>query len=261
MGTIEFLLTIVFALAFGTGVAITMGEASAADFLIARGSFIVAACSAALAFWFWFKEGQHSLYLTTFIGALVGLWVFVALPLQFIWLDARQHRGAHSKNVDPPATPAIPAPAPPPPNLGQIPNRTDRFGDLAILPNAELARLTKQFTTEMRAFERNIKRWEYPEMPSDFMQLPTEQKDELFKRHAKQVMDLSNGKDAAFRDALFSDMTAIVQELKTRLQRSGILVPSTGPTSLPALRGLLAGAHPIGDVASYMEEMVRRLPI
>ena len=138
-----------------------------------------------------------------------------------------------------------------------IPNRTDRFGDLAVLPNKELRRLTSQFANEMRVFEENLKTWDVdmPTYPSGATQ---EQKNTIWAEHSKRILSQTLSKITQFRNTIYLDMMALHQELTRRLQQRGILLPR--PQVMPALKGELAGPHPIADVADFLEGMARKLP-
>lgn len=146
-----------------------------------------------------------------------------------------------------------------------VPNRTERFGDVALLSNRDLARLTRQFSSEMRIFEVNSRSGsEIPDIKVD-LTLPKEKLDEIFQERHRQLQKQSDQRRLMFRERIFLDMTALYRELAERLQKRGIMIPEPyigvpAEQSLPALNGSLAGPHPITAVADQLDRMARKLP-
>jgi hypothetical protein len=139
-----------------------------------------------------------------------------------------------------------------------IPNRTDRFGDISILPDDKLRSLTSQFASDMRRFEENLKvnSYQFPSFPAGATE---EEKGKIFLKSAQDSSEQSARKRNLFRDSIYQDMLSIDLELKRRLNREGILVPESEPTAKVALSGYLAGPAPIADAASYLERLAHML--
>ncbi len=106
MGIVELLLGVVFAagLAFGIGFG-AMGDASGIEFWVARASFVTSALAVAGAYWWWWADEPKPIAHLVLFGAMAGLWVFVALPMQLAWLG---HREARIKALEDAARPKPP---------------------------------------------------------------------------------------------------------------------------------------------------------
>lgn len=118
MGARDILLGVVFVLAAGTGVALTVSANDAAEFWGARISYLVAA--AALVGWFvlWLREGRRSKLASWGVGVFIALIVMVGAPALLLWVN---HREALTRPIPAPAkpssgnAPAAPSAAPPSP--------------------------------------------------------------------------------------------------------------------------------------------------
>ena len=111
----------------------------------------------------------------------------------------------------------------------------------------------------MRDFEANLNLWEIPTQPS-LQGLSREQQNKIVNEFNSQLIVLFQKKNALFRNSIYPDMSALLAELKKRLQQRGILVLEPSFRVRPALDGNLAGPHPIQDAADYLESLARRLP-
>src|SRR5258708_39686416 len=93
MSPIELLVGVVFVLCVGPGLGLgAMGDASSIEYLVARICFAVGALALSGAYFYWFSEGDRSARAVVLVGTIVGLYIFVALPLEFMWLAARAEK-------------------------------------------------------------------------------------------------------------------------------------------------------------------------
>jgi hypothetical protein len=111
MGLIEILVGVVFTVCVGIGVGVgAMGDAGTVEFSVARAAFVLAALAVAGAFFYWLSEGGKENRAIFFLGLAAGVWVFVGLPFQMKWLEAREAKikaletAAQSHKESPPET-------------------------------------------------------------------------------------------------------------------------------------------------------------
>jgi hypothetical protein len=95
---IEILLGVTFPILVGIGIALAMGSGSAAEFWVARISFIAAALNiTGLIIWWVYNSGLSLSTLT--IGALVGACSVVGLPTLLRWIDAKEITATQKPDV------------------------------------------------------------------------------------------------------------------------------------------------------------------
>jgi hypothetical protein len=92
MGIIELLVGVVFALALGTGVSLTMGGDGSTEFLWARICYLIAAAALVAAYAIWLRSSTQLQTTRILIGILIGGLVFAGTPELFRWVDSRQNK-------------------------------------------------------------------------------------------------------------------------------------------------------------------------
>jgi hypothetical protein len=138
---------------------------------------------------------------------------------------------------------------------------SEPFGTLREKTNSDLLRITVDFAAQLRTFETNA-RLTWIEggitVPSD---APEYERQEAAERNAKRLRRLALSEVTEFKNRYQHPAVQLKDELQSRLGKAGIFIAQDRYNgSLIALDGHLAGAHPITDVADFLEKLARKLP-
>jgi hypothetical protein len=90
MGPIEILISVVFTLAVGVGVALNTSATTPAEFWIARGCFGIAAAALLAAYIVWLWDGARDPALRVLLGALIGILVIPGTVEALNWVNFRE---------------------------------------------------------------------------------------------------------------------------------------------------------------------------
>jgi hypothetical protein len=110
MRAVELLLTVVFALALGTAVAVTTSAGTAAEFWFARACYLAAAGALGSAYVVWLLESLRrplsSLIREVVLGAITAIAVLAGTPALIIWVNSREasvaEESARRAKLEPP---------------------------------------------------------------------------------------------------------------------------------------------------------------
>lgn len=136
------------------------------------------------------------------------------------------------------------------------------------LSNAELKKAVFAFAAKMRDFEMNADRTMTDiAFPMNFQNLTEEQKSRIWKERNERIQESVRQKQAAFSNNYLGSTREYHDEITKRLRAAGILPPYLDEQT-PSLQiarsvfrtGQLAGPHPVGSLADYLERLVRLLP-
>jgi hypothetical protein len=135
------------------------------------------------------------------------------------------------------------------------------FGDVRSLSNIELKEATIRFATQMRTFEMNSKTESAKIESPTPANLTPEQSTYFYNDQVKRYQHLSARIRTEYANTFLQASIILRDELKGRLQRTGIFAVERARPAMPliAFDGMLAGPHPISDAADYLEAMARRL--
>lgn len=90
MSLIELLISVVFVLAFGTGMAMTTAADSANEFMFARVCFYVAGLAVIAAYFWWLHDADRPTVPRIGIGILAALIALVGMPEAVRWVNVRE---------------------------------------------------------------------------------------------------------------------------------------------------------------------------
>jgi len=90
MNAIEILLSVVFALAVGTGVNLTTAGTNTAEFFIARICYFIAGGALLAAYLVWVYTGEREPSWRVLLGVLVGVLVVVGTTETILWVNTRE---------------------------------------------------------------------------------------------------------------------------------------------------------------------------
>jgi hypothetical protein len=192
----------------------------------------------------------------------IGLAAGVALVfLENRRLDSRADIGGSASNAASPIiTQSIPAASSVPTAATEVPrNPSDRFGDLSVLSNAALRRLTIEFCGELRNFEANLRSADWSDSPVWRPDATKEENLREWNARNDRSLQRSIAARTTFSNTYVRDMVALRAEITARLQRAGILLPKPAGYDVAAFEGRLAGPDPITAAANYLEDIARKL--
>ena len=105
----EFLVGVIAVFAAGTGIALTLGGTSGAEFWWARACYVVAAIALTAAYFYWDYESPRSPAARLIIGSIVGVLVIAVTPELLRWVNAREILASVRASA-PPSPPLAPTP-------------------------------------------------------------------------------------------------------------------------------------------------------
>jgi hypothetical protein len=102
MGAVEILLTVVFALALGTGVTVTT-SATIGEFWIARTCYVIAAIALIAAYLVWLRKSRQrpisSMAWEILLGVITFGLVVIGTPAALFWINSRERSAVSFENV------------------------------------------------------------------------------------------------------------------------------------------------------------------
>ena len=125
------------------------------------------------------------------------------------------------------------------------------------MTNRELRQATLDLIPKLRAFQHEIEskdRIMSIREHSRISTLPEAERSQAFQQYSLSLISQQQNRTLEFQTRYRASAIALRDELLRRL-------PEQKPLNLPALdHGMLAGVHPVGEAADYLERLAKLLP-